>query len=118
MGRNGPVNCGHQCCEIPSNRYHTHAGPPAHCPRCARTGGHEGPVTVTLGRILADVLARVAPQIPGLPTDEELTDLVASHTMTVYATGLIDPDVQRLDEREQRTVLAGRVGMELAFPSA
>jgi hypothetical protein len=76
------------------------------------TGGE----SVVLGRIVADVVARVAPQIPGLPADAELSELVASHALAVYAAGLVDPDVQVLAERERRTVLAARVGLALAFP--
>jgi hypothetical protein len=71
-----------------------------------------------LGRIVADVLARIAPQIPGLPDGTELTELVASHALAVYAGGLVDPAVQALDERDRRSVLAARVGLALAFPSA
>jgi hypothetical protein len=71
-----------------------------------------------LGRIVADVVARVAPEIPGLPTDAALTELVASHALAVYAAGLVDPDVQGLDERDRRTVLAARVGLALAFPAS
>jgi hypothetical protein len=148
-------DCGHRCCEIPSNSYHTHIGPPSGCPHCAGAvddGSAEaspvvdaavsdvapagdvpagdvpagdvpadapagdGSESVVLGRIVADVVARVAPQISGLPDDVELTELVASHALAVYAAGLVDPDVQTLGERERRTVLAARVGLALAFP--
>jgi hypothetical protein len=121
-------HCGHQCCEIPSNGYHAHIEPPATCPRCGGTGStvvsrsrpsSAGPAneSAVVGRIVADVVARVAPEIPGLPRDGELAGMVASHALAAYAAGLIDPDVQVLDEREQRTVLAGRVGLALAFPA-
>ena len=113
-------DCGHQCCEIPSNGYHAHTGPPSSCRHCATVGptADRGPrgESVVLGRIVADVVARVAPQIPGLPADAELSELVASHALAVYAAGLVDPDVQVLAERERRTVLAARVGLALAFP--
>jgi hypothetical protein len=130
--------CGHRCCEIPHNGYHTHTGRPSGCTRCATAPGTVGTGTLpdaatrpatdadrphgyeshVLGRIVADVLARIAPQIPGLPGGTELTELVSSHALAVYASSLIDPDVQTLDEREQRTVLATRVGLALAFPVA
>ena len=129
--------CGHRCCEIPSNSYHTHTGPPAVCGRCAsaidpvagsacadQTGAAGGeqaepgaPESYLLGRIVADVVARVVPQIPGLPSGTELTELVASHALAVYASGLVEPEIQSLDDRDRRSVLAARVGMALAFPS-
>ena len=113
-------DCGHQCCEIPYNGYHAHTGPPSSCRHCAVTADtpamSSGAESVVLGRIVADVVARVAPQIPGLPADAELSELVASHALAVYAAGLVDPDVQVLAERERRTVLAARVGLALAFP--
>jgi hypothetical protein len=123
--------CGHRCCEIPFNGYHTHAGRPSTCSRCdlAREHGaqlaaghpngtptpssHESHV---LGRMVADVLARIAPQIPGLPAGTELTELVSSHALAVYAGSIVDPELQHLDERERRSVLAARVGLALAFP--
>jgi hypothetical protein len=136
--------CGHRCCEIPSNSYHTHLGEPSGCGRCADRpeppAAHEPEPEVTmpvpavvepppgddgenasresylLGRVVADVLTRVAPQIPGLPTGTELNELVASHALALYASGIVEPDLQNLDERERRTVLATRVGLALAFP--
>jgi hypothetical protein len=148
-GERGPdimSDCGHLCCEIPSNSYHAHIGPPSICQQCASAsatvsaspGSASGPEPAVigadvaadrgaavvgtrseshvLGRIVADVVARVVPQIPGLPVETELTELVASHALAVYAAGLVDPDVQVLGERERRTVLAARVGLALAFP--
>jgi hypothetical protein len=131
--------CGHRCCEIPSNSYHTHLGSPAACPRCA----HEplpGPVSpfappppaappapgdegdgasaegYLLGHIVSDVLARLAPEIPGLPSGDELAELVTSHALALYAAGIVEPGLQSLSERERHTVLASRVGLALAFP--
>jgi hypothetical protein len=124
--------CGHRCCDIPSNGFHTHREPPTGCARCARIPEPETkelPVvrprpkapehreSYLLGRIVADVLARIAPQIPGLPGGSELNELVASHALAVYAGGLVDPDLQALGPRDQRSVLAARVGMALAFPA-
>jgi hypothetical protein len=131
--------CGHRCCEIPSNSYHTHLGTPSTCARCAHEPG-TGPVSAfaspppagppavsddgegpspesyLLGRIVADVLARLAPEIPGLPAGDELSELVASHALALYAAGIVEPDLQSLSERERHTVLTSRVGLALAFP--
>jgi hypothetical protein len=119
-------HCGHQCCEIPSNGYHAHTEPPSNCGRCedagedmsvSEAGAGQGRESAVLGRLVADVVARVAPQIPGLPAETELTEIVASHALAVYAAGLVDPDLQILGERDRRTVLAARVGLALAFPA-
>jgi hypothetical protein len=117
-------HCGHQCCEIPSNGYHAHTEPPSSCGRCGDAGDSavdagpgQGRESAVLGRLVADVVARVAPQIPGLPAETELTEIVASHALAVYAAGLVDPDLQILGERDRRTVLAARVGLALAFPA-
>jgi hypothetical protein len=72
---------------------------------------------VPLGRIVAEVVARVAPEIPGLPAASQLADLVARHSLAVYSDALADPEVLGLSEEDQTTVLAGRVGIALAFPA-
>jgi hypothetical protein len=107
-------HCGHRCCTIADNAYHRHLDPPPTCPQCARA--YHQNESGLLGRIVNDVLIRVAPEIPGLPTGAELAELVASHALAVYAAALVDPDVRALDERSRRTVLAARVGLALAFP--
>jgi hypothetical protein len=110
-------DCGHRCCEISANGYHKHIRPPEECGRCAGTTGvaAAGPGEA-IARIVADVVGQVAPQIPGLPPRAELAALVVREAHTIYAAAAIDPDVQALGERDQRSVLAGRVGLALAFP--
>jgi hypothetical protein len=111
-------DCGHQCCEISGNGYHRHIRPPADCRRCASAPevAAADDERVAVARIVADVVGQVAPQIPGLPPGAELARLVAREALTIYAAAAIDPDVQALGERDQRSVLAGRVGLALAFP--
>ena len=114
-------DCGHRCCHIRTNGYHRHVDAPATCPHCARatlladTGPPAGE-SVVLARIVSDVLARVAPEIPGLPAGAELAELVTGHALAVFAAGLVDPELHGLGERERRAVLAARVGLALAFP--
>jgi hypothetical protein len=105
-------HCGHRCCEIADNAYHAHLEPPEVCARCGLMGS-----SVPLGRIVAEVVSRVAPEIPGLPVSAELAELVARLSLTVYAEAVADPEVLRLAEDDQTTVLAGRVGIALAFPT-
>jgi hypothetical protein len=105
-------HCGHRCCEIADNAYHAHLDTPESCPRCGLTGA-----PVPLGRVVAEVVTRVAPEIPGLPASGELAELVARLSLSVHAEGLTDPEVLRLAEVDQTTVLAGRVGIALAFPT-
>jgi hypothetical protein len=60
---------------------------------------------------------RVAPEIPGLPTDPRaLLDHVIDLTTEVHRRARADPEIQRLSPRRRRTVLAARVGLALAFP--
>jgi hypothetical protein len=77
-----------------------------------------GAESAELGRLVADVVARVVPELPGLPAAAELTELVASQALAVYAAGLVDPALQMLHERDRRTALAGRVGLAIAFPDS
>jgi hypothetical protein len=116
------MSCEHDCCGIPENGYHVHTEVPDRCQRCSVVTSSAGEATirvsesVTLAEVVADVVASVAPQIPDLPAAAELADLVAHHALAVYAASLDDADVQALDGRTQRTVLAARVGLALAFP--
>jgi hypothetical protein len=113
------VNCGHRCCAIRDNPYHRHADPPSGCERCAALGD---PVVadehVDLAELVAEVLAHVVPQIPGLPSGIELAERVCAETRAVHAAAAGDPLLAGLNLEEQRTVLAGRVALALAFGPA
>jgi hypothetical protein len=71
---------------------------------------------VSLAHLVADVVANVAPQIPGLPGGSVLAQLVGEHALSVYRSALAEPTLQVLPRAERQTVLAGRVGLVLAFP--
>jgi hypothetical protein len=117
-------HCGHRCCEITGNAYHSHVEPPATCPRCAaRPSGPgdvppppEGSDLVSLGHLVADVVTNVAPEIPGLPGGSALAQLVGDSALSVYRAALSEPTLQVLPRAERQIVLAGRVGLALAFP--
>lgn len=104
-------DCGHRCCAIRANAYHAHVDPPGGCDRCARATERDRQM---LAEVITSVITRVAPEIPGLPTGADLTELVTGQTVATYARALTEPAVQGLSERERRTVLAGRVGVALA----
>lgn len=106
--------CHHACCAIPDNGYHRHAEPPVTCPRCARA--RPDAETPLLGAVMASVMSRVVPHIPGLPGGAALANLVTRQSLATYTQARDDPEVQALGDRERRTVLAGRVGLALAFP--
>lgn len=107
-------SCGHLCCQIADNAYHVHAEPPPSCPRCAALGEAE---PVALGRLVAEVLLHVAPEIPGLPGGAALAALVGHHALDTYRAARDEPAVRALRDSERRAVLAARVGLALAFPA-
>jgi hypothetical protein len=107
------TDCGHDCCAIADNPYHCHRSTPENCGPCREAA----PEIDGLAEIVAAVVDRVAPEIPGLPTDPEtLVDHVIAVTTGVHRRARTDPEVQRLSPRRRRTVLAARVGLALAFP--
>jgi hypothetical protein len=136
------TSCGHQCCEIAGNAYHSHTVEPATCPRCTdadapdlidltaaeprATGpspsGAAGTGALPLSHadvsdIVTAVVDRVAPQIPGLPADREwLLDRVVTVTAGVHRQALTERELQQLSADRRRTILAARVGLALAFP--
>jgi hypothetical protein len=114
-------DCGHCCCAIRMNSYHGHADAPEGCGRCSvarykLVGDLATPMTPALETIVASVMDRVVPGIPGLPAGEELQELVEERTLEVYLAGLTDPDLLGLDPDSWRTIVAIRVGLVLAFP--
>jgi hypothetical protein len=107
------TDCGHACCAIADNAYHSHTAAPDDCDHCveARTDIDD------LSDIVVTVVDRVAPQIPGLPTDADaLVEHVIAVTAEVHQHARADPDMELLSPRRRRTVLAARVGLVLAFP--
>jgi hypothetical protein len=106
-------SCGHLCCSIAHNRYHAHTTAPADCEHCPEAAAEiDG-----LADIVTSVIDRVAPQIPGLPTDPDfLLERVIDLTTRVHERARDDPEIQRLSPGRRRTVLAARVGLGLAFP--
>jgi hypothetical protein len=84
------MDCGHGCCAIPRNGYHVH-------------------------QLVASVVARVAPEIPGLPAEPELTALVSARTLAVAVAARGDRSLVGMSERERHVTLCGRVGLALAF---
>lgn len=110
--------CGHICCQIRANPYHRHHDTPETCPRCAAIdrAETEAATGVTLGRLVGSVFAHIAPEIPGLPEGDALAEAVASACLRVYGESHHDPAIAALSPAEHRHVLAGRVGLLLAFP--
>jgi hypothetical protein len=107
------TGCGHDCCSVARNRYHVHAAEPARCEHCtdARQDLDD------LADIVSTVVNRVAPEIPGLPTDPDaLIDQVIDVTTAVHEATRTDGGLRALSPRRRRTVLAARVGIALAFP--
>jgi hypothetical protein len=124
------TRCGHVCCEITANRYHVHQHPPELCQRCSAIpdnrgvfdGESEGEVKeaegVDLAELVADVLAHVVPEIPGLPVGVELAELVCDETRAVHEAATVDQLLAGLGRGELLTALAGRVAMAMAFGPA
>jgi hypothetical protein len=110
------TSCGHRCCEIAGNSYHRHADPPDTCARCTALAREID--AVSLGQLVAEVVALVVPEIPGLPRGSELSTLVGIETTAVHRAARHDPQLYGLDADLRRTVLAGRVGISLAFGKA
>jgi hypothetical protein len=118
-------HCGHRCCRIPFNGYHAHVTPPASCPGCATGASLNLPSppdglaagdcreTTELGQMVADVLAQVVPDDSD-PRGAQLAEIVANHALAVYASGLVDPDIQCLGDQDRRAVLTARVGHAVA----
>jgi hypothetical protein len=107
------TTCGHDCCVVAGNRYHAHAATPETCEHCV-DARHE---IDDLGDIVTAVVDRVAPQIPGLPTDPDaMLVRVIDVTARVHEAARHEAEVERLSPRRRRTVLAARVGLALAFP--
>jgi hypothetical protein len=114
-------DCGHSCCAIRDNRFHSHTRPPDACKRCrvvsdGRIGERAESITPSLDDVITSVLDRVVPGIVGLPDGDELYALVHRVALGIYRAGLFDPDLRRLDANDWRTVIATRVGLALAFP--
>jgi hypothetical protein len=128
-------DCGHRCCRIPGNAYHSHPNPPESCPHC-HVGDNSRPVPVPapepvtdpredvdrmsrdLARITATVTSKFAPEIPGLPGGTGLEAVVGPLTMVAYLEAIDDPVLAGVPPAEWRTVVAGRVALSLAFRSA
>jgi hypothetical protein len=110
----GTTNCGHICCAIAENQYHVHADEPQECGRCIKKAGQASGVE-GLGRLVATVLVRVAPEIPGLPTGPALVDRVADAVITVYEAARHDPELAGLSGEARHRTLVGRVALALAF---
>ena len=127
--------CGHDCCPIPGNPCHVHPEPPHRCALCAAAGamGAAGGAAVIdgigaslrddvertsrdLSRITATVMSRFAPEIPGLPPGTDLEALVGPLVMVAYFEAIGDPVLTGVCPAELRTVVAGRVAVDLAFP--
>jgi hypothetical protein len=106
--------CEHSCCSIRGNPYHLHERPPERCLGCSAADG-EPSGEVSLGELVAEVVARVAPEIPGLPTGRELVEQITAETRAVHAAAAADPVLAGVPAAERHTVLAGRVGLALAF---
>lgn len=70
---------------------------------------------MALAELVADVLAHVVPEIPGLPVGVELAELLCDETRAVHETAAVDPLLAGLDRSELLTTLAGRVAVSLAF---
>jgi hypothetical protein len=117
-------HCGHRCCAITANAYHVHADPPLSCTRCAAVppgadpAADEAAEVMSLAQLVADVVAQVAPQIPDLPTGAALAELVGAVALHVHRNADEDDGLHGLDPDERSLVLAGRVGLALAFPAA
>lgn len=120
----GVADCGHRCCRIRANAYHVHPRSPERCQPCRAAAAREPEprtpvVTVEdLALVVESVLTRVAPEVPGLPTGATLTELVSASALDHWVAALDDPDLIGTDRRERRRILAGRVGVALAFPDA
>jgi hypothetical protein len=108
--------CGHSCCAIADNRYHAHRELPEECDRCAWANGNEAPRPFNLGSLVAAVVARLAPEVPGLPTGAELAERVGPEVLAVCEEARTDPDLDGLTPDELRLSLAGRVVISMAFP--
>jgi hypothetical protein len=104
--------CGHACCGITGNPYHAHTHEPGTCRRCAETLGHR---PVCTGTIVADVISRVAPEIPGLPGGADLIERVSAEVTAACAEARTDPELAGLDPAALHTAISGRVGIALAF---
>jgi hypothetical protein len=110
------VSCAHRCCTISGNAYHRHRSPPDLCARCQDQLDEEE--VAELADIVGTVIDRIAPAIPGLPSDPDaLLDLVLSVTTDVYTRSWAEGQLQGLAPGRRRTVLAARVGIALAFPA-
>jgi hypothetical protein len=110
------MHCGHICCTITGNRYHSHREPPELCERCAWAEGDDAPRAAGLGELVAAAVARVAPEVPGLPTGAELAERAGPEVRAVCEEARTDPDLTGLGPDELRLALAGRVVIALAFP--
>jgi hypothetical protein len=77
----------------------------------------QGDRPVPTGAIVADVIRRVVPQIPGLPEGPELIERVSEAVAEVCARARTDPDLADLDAADLHTAISGRVGLALAFNS-
>jgi hypothetical protein len=104
--------CGHACCGITGNRYHVHTHEPGACGRCAEALDHR---PVSTGTIVADVISRVVPEIPGLPAGAELIERVSVEVTAACTDARTDPDLAGLDPAALHTTISGRVGIALAF---
>jgi hypothetical protein len=86
-----------------------------------RAGGAPDPVDVEhmadeVARIVQTVITRIAPHIPDIPAGAELDQVVLAHALRIYVDALDEPQLHGVDARQWRAVLAGRVGLALAFP--
>jgi hypothetical protein len=114
-------DCGHSCCAIRDNRFHSHTRAPDACKRCRvasddRIGEPAESITPSPDDVIASVMDRVVPGIVGLPDGDELYAIVHRVALGIYRAGLSDPDLRGLNANEWRTVVATRVGLALAFP--
>jgi hypothetical protein len=114
-------DCGHSCCEIRDNRFHSHTHPPDACRRCRLAlddgvGERIESIAPSLDEVISSVMDRVVPGIAGLPQGDELDTLVHRVALGIYRVGLSDRELRGLDLNDWRTAIATRVGLALAFP--
>jgi hypothetical protein len=108
------ADCGHDCCEVRDNPYHSHVAPPERCLRCARVRAAQR--RRETDAIVTAVLTDIAPEIDGLPEGDLLAGRVRSEVARAERDGRADPDLAATSPEEWLLVMAGRVGLALAFP--
>jgi hypothetical protein len=75
-------------------------------------------VKAELREVVQKVVHRMAPEIDGLPVEDQLNEMARTHAFKAYLAALEDEALVDLDNDEWLTVLATRVALVLAFPEA